>query len=66
MKQENKKCFLMTGLSAAGKTSIAYKLIEDNKEIEKVITSTSRSIRPGEENGKDYYFYTKEEMAELS
>lgn len=65
MKQENKKCFLMTGLSAVGKTSIAYKLVENNKGIEKVITSTSRNIRPGEENAKDYYFYTREEMEEM-
>lgn len=65
MKQENKTCFLMTGLSAAGKTSIVYKLIEDNKELEKVITSTSRSIRPGEENGKDYYFYDKSEFENM-
>ncbi len=59
------KVFLISGFSGVGKTTIVYELIEKNPKIEKVITSTSRSIRPGEESGKDYYFYTKEEMEEM-
>ncbi len=53
------KVFLISGLSGVGKTTIAYELIDKNPKIEKVITSTTRSIRPGEENRKDYYFYDK-------
>jgi guanylate kinase len=65
MKQENKICFLMTGLSGAGKTSLAYKAMEEDEKIEKVITSTSRPIRQGEKNKKDYYFYNREEMQKM-
>lgn len=55
----NKKCFLISGSSGVGKTSIAYEVIKKNPNIEKVITSTTRSIRPNETNGVDYYFYDK-------
>jgi len=61
----DKKCFLISGSSGVGKTSIAYEVLKRNNNIEKVITSTSRKIRPNERNGVDYYFYSKEEFEKM-
>lgn len=67
MFKNDKVCFLLTGISASGKTSIIYNFLEKRKDlgIEKVITSTSRPMRPGEQDGVDYYFYSKEEILRM-
>ena len=54
-----KNIFVLTGSSASGKTSIARALLR-SFPLEKVVTTTSRSPRPGERNGRDYYFVPKE------
>lgn len=59
------KCFLISGVSGVGKTTVAYEIIKRNSKIEKVITSTTRSIRPNEKNGIDYSFYKKEEFEKM-
>jgi guanylate kinase len=38
------------------------RLQEEREEIHFVVTATSRAIRPGEVDGKDYHFVTKEEF----
>ncbi|HNV96889.1 MAG TPA: guanylate kinase [bacterium] len=60
-----KKCFLISGVSGVGKTSIAYEIVKRDARIEKVITSTTRNIRSNEKDGIDYSFYTKEEFEEM-
>ena len=42
--------------------SCYQKLQEEREEIHFVVTATSRAIRPGEVDGKDYHFVTKEEF----
>lgn len=58
----NKKCFLISGFSGVGKTTIAYEVMKQRNDIEKVITSTTRAIRPNEKNGVDYYFYSHKDF----
>ncbi|HEY8444646.1 MAG TPA: AAA family ATPase [Bacilli bacterium] len=52
---------VLIGASASGKTEIANIIIE-KYHFEKMITYTTRNMRIGEINGKDYYFITKEEF----
>ncbi len=47
--------YYLMGKSASGKDSIYKKLIEDGF-LEKIIIYTTRPIRSGEEDGKDYHF----------
>lgn len=54
---------LLIGASASGKTEIA-KIIIKKYNFSKMITYTTREMRPGEVNGKDYHFITKEEFLE--
>ena len=53
---------IISGTTCAGKDTVVKKLIEINKNVCKSTSYTSRPIRPGEENGKSYYFVTKEEF----
>lgn len=52
---------IISGPSGAGEDSIIEKL--DKKiSIERVITTTTREMRPGESAGKPYFFISKEEF----
>jgi guanylate kinase len=55
--------FILTGASGVGKTSIAQRLLQrKNPRLIKVITSTTRTKRPGETAGRDYRFYRPAEF----
>lgn len=54
--------FVITGPSAAGKTAVVSALVKLFPEAGHVITTTTRPMRPGEENGKDYWFMTRDEF----
>ena len=48
--------FVLSSPSGAGKTTIAHRLLEDDMEIARSISVTTRPIRPGETDGLDYRF----------
>jgi guanylate kinase len=51
--------------SGAGKTTLCKQLLKDfGEELTLSISSTTRSIRGEEENGKDYFFVSKESFEE--
>lgn len=54
----------MAGASASGKTEVS-KLLRKEYGIVKAVTHTTRSPRPGEKNGVDYFFVTVENFLEL-
>lgn len=54
---------VLAGASASGKTEVA-KLLAKKYHITKVITTTTRNKRIGEEDGKDYFFVSKEKFQE--
>jgi len=56
------KVFVISGHSGAGKTTIAYEILKQVKGVEKVITCTTRKMRKGEKDGKDYKFVSKEKF----
>lgn len=55
---------IVSGTTCAGKDTVVKKLLERNNNITKSTSYTSRPIRPGEIDGKDYYFTTKEGFEE--
>lgn len=63
MERENNMNIFLTGKSAAGKSSAA-RYLADNFRYEEAISCTTRPMREGEINGKDYYFLTEAEFAE--
>jgi guanylate kinase len=55
--------FIITGLSGAGKTTVADALmLNPSLSLSRFVTTTTRAMRPGEENGKQYWFITREEF----
>jgi guanylate kinase len=52
------KVFVITGPSGVGKGTLIRGLLERVPELELSVSATTRSPRPGEENGADYHFLT--------
>ena len=54
----------VTGASASGKTTIVNRLIESNEKpkLNVLVSHTTRPMRPGEVNGVDYFFVSKDEF----
>ncbi|TXI11259.1 MAG: guanylate kinase [Polynucleobacter sp.] len=48
--------------SGAGKSSLVNALLENDPAIQLSISCTTRDPRPGEENGREYHFLSKEEF----
>lgn len=53
------KLFIISGPSGSGQDSVIEEL-QKRIEIERVITTTTREMRLGEENGKPYYFVSQD------
>ena len=53
---------VLSSPSGAGKTSIARSLLTRDKEINLSVSATTRPRRPGEAEGKDYYFVDEEKF----
>lgn len=54
----NGKCIILCAPSGAGKTSITKYLLQQNLGLEFSISACTRTKRPNETNGIDYYFLT--------
>ena len=61
MNQEG-KLIIFSAPSGAGKTTIVQHLLKKMPELEFSISATTRKPRGDEQNGKDYYFISKEEF----
>jgi len=48
--------FVLSSPSGAGKTTMSRKLLESEPGVSMSVSVTTRAPRPGEVNGKDYYF----------
>ena len=59
---ENNTIFILSGPAWAGKTTIWHAIEHDAQHVEKVITTTTRSIREWEIDGEHYHFISKEEF----
>ena len=52
---------VLSSPSGAGKTTIARAILRADRELAMSVSITTRSPRPGEEHGKDYYFVSDAE-----
>ncbi len=55
---------VVSGFSGAGKGTLMKKLMEEYDNYALSISMTTRNPRPGEEDGREYFFVTKEQFEE--
>jgi guanylate kinase len=56
---------VVTGTSGAGKGTLEKILLERMPEVELAVSATTREQRPGEQNGREYWFITPERFERL-
>jgi guanylate kinase len=56
---------VVTGTSGAGKGTLEKILLERMPEVELAVSATTREQRPGEQNGREYWFITPEKFERL-
>ncbi len=57
-----KKLFVISGSSGVGKGTVIKRFLENNPNFKLSVSCTTRQKRPGEENGVNYYYLTREEF----
>jgi len=57
--------FVLSGPSGVGKGTVRKKLFEQINDLKYSISVTTRDMRPGEKDGVDYFFKTKNEFKQL-
>jgi len=56
---------VISGPSGVGKDTVIQRMQERNLPFQFVVTATTRPPRPNEVHGKDYFFYSHDEFAEM-
>ncbi len=56
---------VISGPSGVGKDTVIQRMQERNLPFQFVVTATTRPPRPNEVHGKDYFFYSNAEFAEM-
>ena len=65
-KLEANKVLVVVGPSGAGKDTVMQKVFEKHPDyFKKGVTHTTRKMRPGEKEGYNYYYISKEEFLKL-
>ncbi len=58
--------FIISAPSGAGKTSLVQALLNINPQIDVSVSYTTRDPRPGEHDGKDYHFVSRESFLAMA
>ena len=58
--------FVISAPSGAGKTSLVQALLNINPQIDVSVSYTTRAPRPGEHDGKDYHFVSRESFLAMA
>lgn len=56
---------ILSSPSGAGKTTLAERLLEKDRDIVLSVSATTRPRRPGEVHGQDYYFVDEKEFSRM-
>ena len=62
---EKGKLLEISGPSGAGKSTVIGRLMEQREDLCFSVSVTTRAPRPGEEDGRDYFFVSPQRFQEL-
>jgi guanylate kinase len=62
MEQRRGLLIILSSPSGAGKSTLAKRLRDWDPSIRFSVSATTRSPRPGEEHGREYYFHSRDEF----
>ncbi len=65
MKGTNPLLIVISGPSGVGKDTVLAKMKQSRRLLHYVVTATTRPQRPGEKNGLDYHFVSKEQFKRM-
>lgn len=51
---------VLAGPSGSGKNAVIAEVMQRSPKCERLVTATTRKMRPGERNGVDYHFFSQE------
>lgn len=57
--------FVISGSSGVGKSSVLKEVMARRSDLQFSVSATSRAPRPGEENGVQYYFVSREAFCQM-
>ncbi len=60
--ENNGKLIIFSAPSGSGKTTIVHELLKRFPALRFSVSATSRAMRPGEQDGKDYHFLSADEF----
>lgn len=58
--------FILSSPSGAGKTTMARRLLAEEPGLRLSVSATTRAMRPGEVDGRDYHFVAQEQFDEMA
>ena len=59
------KLIVLSGPSGTGKSTVISRVMAQYPNLQFSVSATTRDIRPGETDGKDYYFVTRAQFEEM-
>lgn len=62
IEEKEHQLLILSGPSGSGKSTVTRHLLEERSDFALSVSCTTRSTRMNEENGKEYYFLTREEF----
>ncbi len=65
MQTSNAQLFIVSAPSGAGKTSLVRRVISELENVGVSVSHTTRGMRPGETDGKDYFFASREQFESM-
>ncbi len=59
------RLFVISGASGVGKSTVLSRVMEKRRDMLFSVSATTRAPRPGERDGVDYYFVSKEKFQDM-
>ncbi|MCM8794408.1 MAG: guanylate kinase [Candidatus Omnitrophica bacterium] len=53
------RLFVLSAPSGSGKTTVLRRIVDTDSHVTLSVSATTRPPRPGEKNGRDYFFYSR-------